>query len=316
MLLYVVISSMNWESAIILFKAYLQIDRSLSPNTVEAYLHDVVQLEHWADGRVQPDKVTNSDLEGFLASLYDLGLNERTQARMLSGIRAFYRFLATEQGIENDPTALIEGPRLARKLPDTLDHEEIERMMDQLDLTKPENIRNKAMLETLYGCGLRVSELTELRLSCYYPDAEFVRVIGKGDKERLVPINVSAIRHINIYIDHVRKHMAIQPKETDILFLNRRGHRLSRVMVFMLTKKLAEMAGIRKNISPHTFRHSFASELVQRGADLRAVQQMLGHSSITTTEIYTHLDKQYLRQVMHDFHPRFHATSKSPALHS
>lgn len=274
-------------------------------------MRDVAQLERWLDGRALPGDITHNDLEGFLAYLYDLGLNDRSQARMLSGIRAFYRFLCTEQGLEHDPTGLVEGPRLARKLPDTLDHEEIESMMAQLDMSRPDHIRNRAILETLYGCGLRVSELTGLQISCYHPKAEYLRITGKGDKERLVPINSSAIKHIDIYLEHIRKHLTVHPADTDILFLNKRGRRLSRVMVFIIIKNLAATAGIRKSISPHTFRHSFASELVQRGADLRAVQQMLGHSSITTTEIYTHLDRQYLREVMQEYHPRYHAMAKT-----
>jgi len=303
---------MHWDYPISLFKDYLQIDRSMSPNTVEAYLHDITLLQHWTEisqGTDNPINTTQADLENFLTYLHDLGLNDRTQARILSGIKAFYRFMSQEQGLEKDPTALLEGPRLARKLPETLSHEEIELLMAQLDLSRPDHIRNKAMLETLYGCGLRVSELVGLRISGYYPELEYIRVVGKGDKERLVPINGSAIRHIDIYMEHVRNQQAIHPKHTDSIFLNKRGMQLSRVMVFYMIKDLAAKAGIHKHISPHTFRHSFASELVQRGADLRAVQQMLGHSSITTTEIYTHLDKQYLREVMQEFHPRFNSAT-------
>jgi integrase/recombinase XerD len=232
-------------------------------------------------------------------------MTDTSQARIISGVRSFYKYCLTEDITKKDPTLLLEAPKLKRKLPDTLSFEEIEAIIDQIDMSKPEGGRNKAILETLYSCGLRVSELVNLRLSQLYTDIGFIRVIGKGDKERLVPIGTSAIKYINIYKEQLRVHITASPGHEDILFLNNRGARLSRVMIFLLLKDLVRKAGIKKNISPHSFRHSFATHLVEGGADLRAVQEMLGHASITTTEIYTHLDREFLRKTLENYHPAF-----------
>ena len=233
----------------------------------------------------------------------ELGLSARSQARILSGLKAFYRFLLLEDRLEKDPTALLEGPRLGRKLPEVLSVDEIDRMMSRIDLSKPEGRRNKAMLEVLYSCGLRVSELVDLRMSGIHRTDGFIRIVGKGDKERLVPISQHALRQIDLYMPD-RHSLQIQPGEQDMLFLNRRGRRLTRVMVFTVIRELARAAGIQKRVSPHTFRHSFATHLIEGGADLRAVQEMLGHESIITTEIYTHLDREYLREAILSHHPR------------
>ncbi len=297
-----------WQAYLKGFKAYLKIEKSLSPNSVDAYLHDLTLLQQYliTEQKItEPGDLTLDDLEHFIAFLHDLGLSERSQARIISGIKAFYKYLLTEEFIKNDPSTLLEGPKLGKYLPDTLSFQEIELLIEGLDLTKPEDIRNKAMLETLYSSGLRVTELIQLQISHLYKDIEFIRVIGKGNKERLVPIGSVALKHIEIYLEYVRKNLPQYPAYSDVLFLNRRGKPISRVMVFLVIKKLAEKAGLQKNISPHTFRHSFATHLIEGGADLRAVQQMLGHSSITTTEIYMHLDQQYLRESMSLHHPRF-----------
>lgn len=298
----------GWKHYIKNFESYLKIERSLSSNSVEAYLHDVALLQQYLDiekKTASPDELKLNDLEHFIAYLHDLGLSDRSQARIISGLKSFYKYLITDDYIKDDPTALLEGPKLAKKLPDTLSFAEIEQLIGALDLSKDENVRNKAMLETLYSSGLRVTELIGLRISHIYKDVEFIRVIGKGNKERLVPIGGEALKHIDIYLEHVRKKLPQYPKYSDILFLNKRGTPLSRVMVFLVIKKLAQQTGLNKNISPHTFRHSFATHLIEGGADLRAVQQMMGHSSITTTEIYTHLDQQYLRESLSLHHPRF-----------
>ncbi|HUM51311.1 MAG TPA: site-specific tyrosine recombinase XerD [Chitinophagales bacterium] len=298
----------NWNHYIKNFTGYLKIEKSLSINSIEAYLHDVQLLQNYIlleKPDAKPDDLSLQDLEHFLAHLHDLGLADRSQARIISGLKAFYKYLVIDDYIKEDPTALIEGPKLGKKLPDTLSFEEIEKLIGALDLSKDENIRNKAMLETLYSSGLRVTEMINLRISHIYKDVEFIRVIGKGNKERLVPIGSEAIKHIDIYLDHVRNKLPQYPKYSDILFLNRRGAPISRVMVFLVIKKLAEKIGLNKSISPHTFRHSFATHLIEGGADLRAIQQMLGHASITTTEIYTHLDQQYLKESLSMHHPRF-----------
>ncbi len=298
----------GWKHYIKNFESYLKIERSLSANSVEAYLHDVALLQQYLDLEkkdASPDELKLVDLEHFIAYLHDLGLGDRSQARIISGLKAFYKYLITDDYIKDDPTALLEGPKLAKKLPDTLSFTEIEQLIGALDLSKDDNVRNKAMLETLYSSGLRVTELISLRISHIYKDVEFIRVIGKGNKERLVPIGSEALKHIDIYLEHVRNKLPQHPKYSDILFLNKRGTPISRVMVFLVIKKLAQKTGLNKNISPHTFRHSFATHLIEGGADLRAVQQMLGHSSITTTEIYTHLDQQYLRESLSLHHPRF-----------
>ena len=297
-----------WEPYKKGYKAWLQLEKSLSDNSVEAYLRDIDKLTQFlqATGSVaSPDSIDLKDLQRFLQWVAELGLHASSQARILSGIRSFYKYCYIEQIIKKDPTTLLESPKLKRALPDVLSFEEIEAIIHQIDLSKPEGGRNKAILETMYSCGLRVSELVNLRISCLYLDTGFVRVIGKGDKERLVPIGSSAIQYIRIYHQEIRVHVPVKPGNEDILFLNRRGSKLSRVMIFLMLKDLVRLAGITKNISPHTFRHSFATHLVEGGADLRAVQEMLGHESITTTEIYTHLDREFLRETLHRFHPAF-----------
>lgn len=298
----------DWNFYIKNFSAFLKIEKSLSINSVDAYLHDVHLLTQYLnveEKSILPTDLQLNDFENFIAHLHDLGLSDRSQARIISGLKAFYKFLLTEDYIKEDPTTLLEGPKLSKKLPDTLSFEEIETLIGALDLSKDENVRNKAMLETLYSSGLRVSELINLQISNLFFDSEYVRVIGKGNKERIVPISSEALKHIEIYLEHVRKKLPQYPKFSDVLFLNRRGKPLTRVMIFLVIKKLAEEIGLNKSISPHTFRHSFATHLIEGGADLRAVQQMLGHSSITTTEIYTHLDQQYLRESLTLHHPRF-----------
>ena len=289
------------------YKAWLQLEKSLADNSVEAYLHDIDKLTTFllTQEIKSPDKVTLKDLEHFVKWVAELGMTASSQARIISGLRSFYKYCLQEQITSTDPTVLLEAPKLKRILPDTLSFDEIEKIIGQIDLSTPEGGRNKAMLETLYSCGLRVSELVNLKMSCLYLDVGFIRVIGKGDKERLVPIGSDAIKFIKIYKDDIRVHITIKKDQEDILFLNRRGSKLSRVMIFLILKELAKKAGITKSISPHTFRHSFATHLVEGGADLRAVQEMLGHESITTTEIYTHLDREYLRDTLQQFHPAF-----------
>lgn len=292
-----------WNEHLKGFKRYLRLERNMSVNTVEAYLNDVSRLQQ-VFPEVSPIVISGSHVQQLLAEVFDLGIAPSTQARMLSGIRAFYEYLLNENLVNHDPTADIDNPKLPRKLPVYLSIEEIDRMLDAIDLSLPEGQRNKAMLETLYSCGLRVSELVNLQLSCCHFNEGFIRVIGKGDKERLVPLSAEAVHQIALYLKAYRVHMQPQRNEEDIVFLNRRGKRLTRVMVFHIVKALAVAAGIQKIISPHTFRHSFATHLVEGGADLRAVQEMLGHESIVTTEIYTHLDKTFLRSEILSFHPR------------
>jgi integrase/recombinase XerD len=297
-----------WDATKNGFKAYLQLERSLSDNSVEAYLRDIEKLTDFLQdiqSMKSPGDIKLEDLKKFVKWIGELGMTATSQSRIISGIRSFYKYCSIETIIDKDPTVLLETPRLMRKLPDILSFEEIENIISQIDLSTPEGGRNKAILETMYSCGLRVSELVNLRISCLYLDVGFIRVIGKGDKERLVPIGRSAVKHITIYKNEIRVHIAVIPGNEDILFLNRRGSKLSRVMIFLLLKDLVTKAKITKNISPHTFRHSFATHLVEGGANLRAVQEMLGHESITTTEIYTHLDREYLRETLHKFHPAF-----------
>jgi len=297
-----------WEPYKKGFKAWLQLERSMADHSVDAYLRDVEKLTGFlqATGQMKtPAELELKDLEKFVKWIHELGMTPSSQSRIISGLRSFYRYCLLEQLVELDPTVLLEAPRQKRSLPDVLTFEEIEKIIAQADLSTPEGGRNKAMLETLYSCGLRVSELVNLKLSCLYLDIGFIRVTGKGDKERLVPIGRDAVKYINIYRNDIRVHNNIKPGEEDILFLNRFGRRLSRVMVFMIIKDLTQKAGITKSISPHTFRHSFATHLVEGGADLRAVQEMLGHESITTTEIYTHLDREFLRDTLQQFHPAF-----------
>ena len=298
---------MDWQPSLRGFKAYLKLERSLSANTIEAYLHDVDKLMQFFMSRSEdkdPAKVTRTDLKNFLIWVNELGMIPHTQARVLSGLKAFFKFLVLENKMEVDPSALLESPKMTRKLPDTLNILEINSIIDAIDLSKPEGMRNKAILETLYGSGLRVSELTGLRISNLYLDIEFIKILGKGNKERLVPIGSEAIKFLKIFLKEIRVHIRVKPGKEDYVFLNRWGSPISRVMVFLIIKDLAKTAGIKKSISPHTFRHSFATHLIEGGADLRAVQEMMGHESITTTEIYTHLDRDYLRETIVHFHPR------------
>ncbi len=290
------------------FRAYLQLEKSLSENSVEAYIRDVDKFTQFLfinNSDINPGNVKLQHLERFLKWIGELGMTPSSQSRIISGLRNFYKYCLQEQISKTDPTALLETPKLAKHLPDVLSFDEIEAIINVIDLSTPEGARNKAIIETLYSCGLRVSELVNLRLSCLYFDVGYIRIIGKGDKERLVPIGTSAIKYINIYRENIRLHVTVIPGNEDFLFLNRRGRKLSRVMIFILIKEAAQLAGISKNISPHTFRHSFATHLVEGGADLRAVQEMLGHESITTTEIYTHLDREYLRDTLQQFHPAY-----------
>ncbi|MBE0647671.1 MAG: site-specific tyrosine recombinase XerD [Bacteroidales bacterium] len=298
---------MKWDSYLNGFNAYLRLEKSLSENTIEGYLHDVTKLIQFLDQsgeNIQPAQVQPHHLQSLLKWVTVLRMTPRTQSRMVSGLKSFYKFLLIENIVQTDPTELIEAPRIGRKLPVVLTSSEIDTLVGVIDLSKPEGERNKAIVEVLYGCGLRVTELIELKISSLYLPEGFVRVIGKGDKERLVPIGKSAQKQITIYKDSVRPLQHVMRGNEDILFLNRRGSKLSRAMIFVIIKDLAGKAGIRKTISPHTFRHSFATHLVEGGADLRAVQEMLGHESITTTEIYTHLDREYLRSTITQFHPR------------
>jgi integrase/recombinase XerD len=298
---------MNWQISIKGFKAYLLLERSLSGNSIDAYLSDVSKLQSFMEQRfptIAPTAVSFDQLRDFLIFLNELGIGERSQARIISGIKAFYRYFLMEDIIDNDPTELLEGPKLSRKIPDVLSYEELEKVFSAIDLSNPLGHRNRAILETLYACGLRVSELVNLKLSNYFPDIGFVKVIGKNNKERLVPIGSAAIKFIGLYMENYRKGINISKGFEDFVFLNRSGKNLTRVMVFYIIKQAVRDAGIDKNISPHTFRHSFATHLVEGGADLRAVQEMLGHESITTTEIYTHLDTQYLKDTILSYHPR------------
>lgn len=298
---------MSWTSYIKGFKSYLQLERSLSGNSIDAYQHDIDKLHQYiqyVSFTGGPDKISLSDLQGFIKWINELGMSARSQARVISGIKAFYKYLLMENILTDDPTTLLDAPKLGRKLPDFLSIDEINQIIGAIDLSKPEGERNKAMLETLYSSGLRVSELVGLRKSNLHAEVGLLKVTGKGNKERLVPIGSVALKAIGIYENAYRNHLEIKPGNDDFLFLNRRGAKLSRVMVFTIVKQLVEKAGIKKTISPHTFRHSFATHLIEGGADLRAVQEMLGHESITTTEIYTHLDRDYLRSAIMQFHPK------------
>ncbi|PSL24922.1 site-specific tyrosine recombinase XerD [Chitinophaga ginsengisoli] len=297
-----------WDIYLKGFKAYLQLERSLSANSIEAYIRDVEKLVQYLQSvgsQLPPDQLTLSELQACVQWIANLGMSATSQARIISGIKAFYRYLLLEDIIRQDPTLLIEAPKTRRQLPDILSFDEIEQIIAQVKAGTPEGQRNRAILETMYSCGLRVSEVVSLKISQLHFDAGFIRVVGKGDKERLVPIGPDAIKYINIYKDEIRVHVPIKKGQEDILFLNRRGSALTRVMIFLVIKDLTAAAGIEKQVSPHTFRHSFATHLVEGGADLRAVQEMLGHESITTTEIYTHLDREFLRDTLQRFHPRF-----------
>jgi len=298
---------MLWQSYIKGFRAYLKLERSLSDHSVQAYLNDITKLSQYFEAVKEEPKLTDikaSDIKSFISWLNNLGMLASTQARVISGMKAFFTYLMLEEVIQIDPMALIEAPKLSRKLPDMLNIHEINGLIEAIDASKPEGMRNKAILEVLYGCGLRVSELTDLKISNLYPQIEFIKVIGKGNKERLVPIGGVALKLLDIYLNQVRNHMTIKKGNEDFIFLNRFGAKLSRISIFNLVKSLALATGLKKTISPHTLRHSFATHLIEGGADLRAVQEMLGHSSITTTEIYTHIDRDYLREVITQFHPR------------
>jgi integrase/recombinase XerD len=305
---------MIWQSYIKGFESFLKLEKSLSANSVEAYIRDINKFAQYCQIEspdLSPEKVTISDLKDFLNWINKIGLSAKSQSRLISGIRAFFGYLILEDVIRINPTQLIESPKLEKRLPDTLSISDIERLISQIDLSSPEGIRNKAILETLYGCGLRVSELINLRISNLFFKDGFVKITGKGDKERLVPIGSNAKSCIRTYFDHVRNHIDIKKGNSDFVFLNKHGSKLTRVMIFLIIKDLVRKTGLRKRISPHTLRHSFATHMIEGGADLRAVQEMLGHESITTTEIYTHLDRNYLRNAILKFHPRSKPTPKT-----
>ncbi len=298
---------MDWLSAHNGFHAYLRLERGLSRNSIDAYLHDFEMLKtflHQIPENPAPERIRYEDLRQFIRHCTELGLSARTQARIISGIKCFFRFMLTENLIEENPADRMETPRIGRKLPEVLSVFEVEQMLNAIDLSKNEGHRDKAMLETLYGCGLRVSELTGLLISNLRFNDGFIKVLGKGNKERLVPVGSSAIRYNNIYINEFRNRAKPARGFENTLYLNRFGKSISRVSVFNMIREVARLAGIHRPISPHTLRHSFATHLVEGGADLRAVQEMLGHESITTTEIYTHLDREYLRETINRYHPR------------
>ncbi|MEK7719120.1 MAG: site-specific tyrosine recombinase XerD [Bacteroidota bacterium] len=298
---------MNWTESKKGYETFLRLEKSLSQNSVSAYVNDINKLisfvEEYYPG-LSPEAIRLVQLRRFVEWMNGNGVSPRTQARTISGVKSFYKFLLIEEVVENDPTTLLESPKIGRKLPEVLTDDEINRLIDAVDLVKPEGLRNKAILETLYSCGLRVSELVNLRLSNLHFEQEFLKIAGKGEKERLVPISKRAIEDIKKYMVGYRRKLKIDKSSENILFLNRRGRKLSRVMIFTIIKNLAQKIKLEKSISPHTFRHSFASALVKGGADLRAVQEMLGHESILTTEIYTHLDKEFLKETVNKFHPR------------
>lgn len=300
---------MVWNAYIKSYTDYLKLERSLSMNSVLSYSSDIDKLKRYFTDIHEigsPIKVSHENLVSFIHWVAEVGFSARTQARMISAVKSFYKFLILEDELNEDPSLLLESPKIGRKLPDTLAIDEIELLINTLDLSTDHGVRNKAMLETLYSCGLRVSELITLKISDYFPDENYLKVRGKGDKERLVPIGNTAIKHNHFYLTCIRNHQEVAKGQDDYLYLNKRGAHLSRVMVFMIIKELALKAGIKKNISPHTFRHSFATHLIEGGADLRAVQMMLGHESITTTEIYTHLDTSFIRKTLLSCHPRMH----------
>lgn len=298
---------MSWKNYINSFRSYLMLERSLSENSVEAYIRDVHKLNDYLsiNGiKKSPKELTSKDISSFIQWIVKFGISANSQARLLSGIKAFYKYLILEEIIDKDPTLLIEGPKKGLKLPETLSTEEIDELIKSIDLSHPQGQRNKAIIETLYGCGLRVSELINLKITNWYRKDGFIKVIGKGNKERLVPIGKVTESVLKIYVDQIRVHQKINKGCEDFVFLNRRGNQLSRVMIFTIIKDLAEKTGLKKTISPHTFRHSFATELIKRGANLRAVQEMLGHESINTTQIYTHIDREFLRESIITHHPR------------
>ncbi len=289
------------------YKAFLKLEKSLSQHSIDAYERDVEKLLHFYQQNYPSQDLTQFDLrilQAFVFQLHEIGMSAASQSRIISGIKSYFKFLLLEDLIHLNPSELLESPKSSRKLPDTLSVAEIELMMQAIDMSKPGGLRNKAIIETMYSCGLRVTELLDLKLSNIYADSEFVRVIGKGNKERLIPIGSEALKYIAVYVEHVRVHQIPEPNCNDIVFLNKYGGKLSRIAIFQIIKELSALAGLRKNIHPHTLRHSFATHLVEGGADLRAVQEMLGHESITTTEIYTHLDREFLRETILRFHPR------------
>jgi integrase/recombinase XerD len=298
---------MNWDIYTKGFVSFLRLEKTLSENSVMAYRRDIEKLRQYMQIKntkeIAPEHINLKDLQEFIWWLSDIGMGATSQTRIISGIRAFYKYLLLEDIVDDDPSQLLELPKTSRKLPDTLSVDEIERIIKAIDLSKQEGERNRAIIEMLYGCGLRVSELTELKISNLYFDTDFIRVTGKGKKERLVPIGAMAKRQLKNYLEFVRSQRKAAKADEDIVFLNNRGGKLSRVMIFYIVKQLCENAGIKKTISPHTFRHSFATHLIEGGADLRAVQDLLGHASITTTEIYTHLDRSYLRATLEKYHP-------------
>jgi integrase/recombinase XerD len=294
-----------WERYIKDFVSFLKIEKGLADNSIFAYQNDVSKLRDFSEARqILPQHIQYENLKEFIAELYDLGLSARSQARIISGAKQFFMYMLIEDIIKDDPSELLEMPKLGRKLPEVLTIEEIDALMAAIDLSKNEGHRNRAIIETLYSCGLRVSELVNLRFSDLYFEEGFIRVIGKGNKERLVPVSKSVEKEISIYNDHIRRHQNIQPGNENVVFLNRRGAKLTRVMIFTIIKDLSVAIGLTKSISPHTFRHSFATHMIEGGANLRAVQEMLGHESITTTEIYTHLDQRFLHDAIVSFHPR------------
>jgi len=296
---------MSWESSIKAFKSYLKIERSLSDNSIVAYTRDIKKFADYAINlELSESKIERNDISNFLVLLKKSNISARSQARIISGIKAFYKYLILEDYIKYNPTDLVESPKIGFKLPDTLSLIEIDKLISAIDLSQQHGERNRSILETLYSCGLRVSELINLQLSNINFNENYIKVTGKGNKQRLSPISGKALKYLSIYINEVRIHLDIKKGNSDFVFLNNRGAKLSRVMIFLIIKKLAEKIGLNKKISPHTFRHSFATHLIEGGADLRAVQEMLGHSSITTTEIYTHLDNDYLRSNIIQFHPR------------
>ncbi len=295
----------SWNRYIKDFVSFLKIERGLAENSIFAYQNDVKKLmDFCASRKLSPTDVSTNDLKTFVKELYDLGLSARTQSRIISGIKQFYYFLALEGEVKDDPSELIETPRIGRKLPEVLTIEEIDELISAIDLSTDQGHRNKAILETLYSCGLRVSELVNLQFEQLFFDEGFIRVIGKGNKQRLVPVSPSVKKEIDIYTKSVRNHQKIKPGNESYVFLNRRGAKLTRVMIFTIIKNLVEKIGLQKTVSPHTFRHSFATHLLEGGANLRAIQEMLGHESITTTEIYTHLDQQFLKEAIISYHPR------------
>jgi len=299
---------MKWSQALKDYQSYLKIERGLSANSIQNYSYDIVKLIKYLEEHnieMSPIRVTEEDIQGFIYHLAKK-MNARSQARIISGLKSFFNYLIFEDYRETNPLELIESPRIGRKLPDTLTTKEIDLLINVIDLSHPQGERNRAIIETLYSCGLRVSELTELKISDLFFEEDFIKVTGKGNKQRFVPISELTKKYINTYKDHIRIHLTPLKDDVDILFLNRRGKKLTRAMIFTIVKTLTKQANIQKKISPHTFRHSFATHLLENGADLRSIQQMLGHESITTTEIYMHVDRSHLKEVLDNFHPRSH----------